>query len=107
MTEFLITLFGVYLITEFSEFLLIIIRDNFKIPTVKLIDTDLEVGKLSKDGKMIHINNDNYQFVSKSVMSLIVKYHIYTKNYTKLIPIFRFTKNSKLIDNKFKELKNK
>lgn len=100
--------FIMVLCSELGELILILMINSWKIPKrVKLVDTDFENCILSTDNTMIHINNSKYSYISKTPFRISVKYHIKTYNYEKLIPIFRFTKNSKLIDNKFKELKNK
>jgi len=107
LNDILIVIITIILCSEFAELLLLWIG-NGKIPkSVKLTDSDFDNCKLNQNvHTIIHMENIKYQYISTSFMSLIVKYHVMTKDYTNLIPIFRFSKNSKLINNKFKELKN-
>jgi len=102
ITEFLV----IYLLMEIILLFLIFFLNKFRfIKEIKLSDDDFINSYYNPicNKRMIIMKSTKYLFTSKLPFTLIFHYYIRTidNNYK---PILRFSKNHKLIKNKYKEL---
>ena len=93
-------------IIELGVLLALFVVNKFNVPLKDLQESDFincELSVLMSKDFIFFEKNGYYNFTTSLPLSSIVKYYIKTNN-EKWIPVFIFSKNYKIIKNKFKEL---
>lgn len=93
---------------EGAELLLYCVFNRFQFPKKITLTEDDFISCFPgtyEPNRMIHMRNCDYSYISKTFCSLFVKYHVMSDDYLTLHRVFRFSKNSKLINSQFKKLK--
>jgi hypothetical protein len=93
---------------EGAELIFYCTFNGFQFPKkITLTEDDFKSSFLGlyEPNRIMYFRNGNYSHISKSVCSLFVKYHVVSDDYLTLYRVFRFSKNSKLINSQFKKLK--